>query len=135
MPESPETGHLRDIRDEHLNMLINVGGVVSRRSNVFPQLQIMWFDCGACGAAFGPFTHNQKKDFRCMSHDSHPNHPHSKRPSPTPAAQTQPLPPMPEQGWLHRQCGANHLQKLPEDQAAGGSRHCTTPNINTEFPF
>ena len=52
-------------------MLINVRGVVSRRSNVFPQLKIMWIDCSACGAAFGPFTHNQKQDFRCMSHTIH----------------------------------------------------------------
>ena len=64
LPKSPETGHLRDIRNEHLNMLINVGGVVTRRSNVFPQLKIMWFDCDSCGAAFGPFTQNQEREFR-----------------------------------------------------------------------
>lgn len=123
MPNSPDSGHLRDIRNEHLNLLINVGGVVTRRSNVFPQLKIIWFDCSNCNATFGPFTQNQEREFRF--HDSHPNDLHPQHASPTSAAQTHPMPPMPAQAWLHRQCGANHLQKLPEGNAARGTRDRT----------
>ena len=64
LPKSPSSGHIRDIRNEHLNQLINISGVVTRRSGVFPQLKISWFDCLACMSTFGPFVQNQEKEFR-----------------------------------------------------------------------
>lgn len=64
LPKSPESGHIRDIRNQHLNQLINISGVVTRRSGVFPQLKISWFDCMACSSVFGPFVQNQEREFR-----------------------------------------------------------------------
>ncbi len=64
LPMSPRTGHIRDIRNEHLNQLINISGVVTRRSGVFPQLKITHFDCMACMSTFGPFVQNQEREFR-----------------------------------------------------------------------
>ena len=64
LPKSPSSGHIRDIRNEHLNQLINISGVVTRCSGVFPQLKISWFDCLACMSTFGPFVQNQEKEFR-----------------------------------------------------------------------
>ncbi|KAI6249901.1 DNA replication licensing factor mcm2 [Erysiphe necator] len=46
---------LRQLRQSHLNCLVRVSGVVTRRSGVFPQLKYVMFDCGRCGARLGPF--------------------------------------------------------------------------------
>ena len=46
---------LRQLRQTHLNCLVRVSGVVTRRSGVFPQLKHVMFDCGKCGARLGPF--------------------------------------------------------------------------------
>ena len=42
-------------RQEHLNKMVNTAGVVTRRTNVFPQLQQVKFDCLKCGYVLGPF--------------------------------------------------------------------------------
>ncbi|EAQ85765.1 hypothetical protein CHGG_07018 [Chaetomium globosum CBS 148.51] len=46
---------LRQLRQSHLNCLVRVSGVVTRRSGVFPQLKYVKFDCGKCGITLGPF--------------------------------------------------------------------------------
>jgi DNA replication licensing factor MCM2 len=46
---------IRDLRHFHLHQLVRVGGVVTRRSGVFPQLDAVKFDCGGCGAVLGPY--------------------------------------------------------------------------------
>lgn len=46
---------LRQLRQSHLNCLVRVSGVVTRRSGVFPQLKYVKFDCGKCGTTLGPF--------------------------------------------------------------------------------
>ncbi|KAF2807577.1 MCM-domain-containing protein [Mytilinidion resinicola] len=46
---------LRQLRQTHLNCLVRVSGVVTRRSGVFPQLKEIKFDCGKCGITLGPF--------------------------------------------------------------------------------
>ncbi|KHN95212.1 DNA replication licensing factor mcm2 [Metarhizium album ARSEF 1941] len=46
---------LRQLRQSHLNCLVRVGGVVTRRSGVFPQLKYVKFDCTKCGITLGPF--------------------------------------------------------------------------------
>ena len=38
-----------------MNTMIRIGGVVTRRSGVFPQLQQVKYDCNKCGAILGPF--------------------------------------------------------------------------------
>ncbi|CAL9015332.1 unnamed protein product, partial [Prunus brigantina] len=45
-------------RQIHLNTMIRIGGVVTRRSGVFPQLQQVKYDCNKCGAILGPFLQN-----------------------------------------------------------------------------
>jgi len=46
---------LRQLRQTHLNCLVRVSGVVTRRSGVFPQLKYVMFDCGKCKTRLGPF--------------------------------------------------------------------------------
>lgn len=52
----PSMDQLRDLRYNHLNTLIRVCGVVTRRSGVFPQLTLVKYDCVRCGAVLGPFV-------------------------------------------------------------------------------
>lgn len=46
---------LRELRQLHLNSLVRVSGVVTRRTGVFPQLKYVKFDCVKCGITLGPF--------------------------------------------------------------------------------
>ena len=46
---------LRQLRQTHLNCLVRVAGVVTRRTGVFPQLKYVRFDCTKCGVTLGPF--------------------------------------------------------------------------------
>ncbi|MBE3111575.1 MAG: hypothetical protein IMZ46_13905, partial [Acidobacteria bacterium] len=46
---------LRQLRQSHLNSLVRVSGVVTRRTGVFPQLKYVKFDCTKCGVTLGPF--------------------------------------------------------------------------------
>jgi DNA replicative helicase MCM subunit Mcm2 (Cdc46/Mcm family) len=52
--ELPLMDPIRDIRQAHLNCLIKIEGVVTRRTGVFPQLQEVMYDCGKCGFIVGP---------------------------------------------------------------------------------
>ncbi|KIV97986.1 hypothetical protein PV10_01681 [Exophiala mesophila] len=47
---------LRQLRQSHLNCLVRVSGVVTRRTGVFPQLQMVKFTCQKCGVTLGPFA-------------------------------------------------------------------------------
>ncbi|EJD03389.1 MCM-domain-containing protein [Fomitiporia mediterranea MF3/22] len=58
----PSTSSLRDLRRVHLNNLVRVSGVVTRRSGVFPQLKYVKFDCRKCGAVLGPFYQDASKE-------------------------------------------------------------------------
>lgn len=62
----PTSDTLRDLRHGHLNTLVRVTGVVTRRSGVFPQLTLVKYDCRACGAILGPFVQdiNDTKEIR-----------------------------------------------------------------------
>ena len=69
---SPDT--LRSLRHIHLNTLVRVTGVVTRRTGVFPQLKYVKYDCGKCGITFGPFyqdTSNEIKIGACPDCQSH----------------------------------------------------------------
>jgi DNA replication licensing factor MCM2 len=46
---------LRQLRQSHLNCLVRVSGVVTRRTGVFPQLKYVKFDCTKCRETLGPF--------------------------------------------------------------------------------
>ncbi|KZV78893.1 MCM-domain-containing protein [Exidia glandulosa HHB12029] len=60
----PTAHSLRDLRRTHLNTLVRVSGVVTRRSGVFPQLKYVKFDCKKCGAVLGPFYQDTNKEVR-----------------------------------------------------------------------
>lgn len=53
--------HLRDLRTAHLNVMIRVSGVVTRRSGVFPQMKVVRYDCMKCGYVLGPFVQARRQ--------------------------------------------------------------------------
>ena len=60
----PLSSSLRDLRRSHLNTLVRVSGVVTRRTGVFPQLKYVKFDCKKCGAVLGPFYQDATKEVK-----------------------------------------------------------------------
>ncbi|KAF6134041.1 hypothetical protein GIB67_038332 [Kingdonia uniflora] len=63
----PVYDQIRNIRQIHLNTMIRIGGVVNRRSGVFPQLQLIKYDCNKCGAILGPFIQNSYSEVKVGS--------------------------------------------------------------------
>ena len=55
---------LRQLRQSHLNCLVRVSGVVTRRSGVFPQLKYVKFDCTKCGTTLGPFPQDSNVEVK-----------------------------------------------------------------------
>ncbi|KAK9319563.1 MCM2/3/5 family-domain-containing protein [Lipomyces orientalis] len=51
----PNVRPLRELREAHLNNLVCVTGVVTRRTGVFPQLKYVKFNCTKCNVVLGPF--------------------------------------------------------------------------------
>ena len=60
----PLSSTLRDLRRAHLNNLVRVFGVVTRRSGVFPQLKYVKFDCRKCGGVLGPFHQDASRELK-----------------------------------------------------------------------
>lgn len=60
----PIVDKLSHLRQSHLNCLVRVEGVVTRRSGVFPQLQLVTFNCIKCRAVTGPYTQNSPTEAR-----------------------------------------------------------------------
>ncbi|KAL9091455.1 MAG: hypothetical protein Q9165_004841 [Trypethelium subeluteriae] len=55
---------LRQLRQTHLNCLVRVSGVVTRRTGVFPQLKYVKFDCTKCGITLGPFPQDSQVEVK-----------------------------------------------------------------------
>ncbi|MCJ1263917.1 MCM DNA helicase complex subunit [Lobaria immixta] len=55
---------LRQLRQTHLNCLVRVSGVVTRRTGVFPQLKYVRFNCSKCGVVLGPFQQESNVEVR-----------------------------------------------------------------------
>ncbi|KAI0438584.1 MCM-domain-containing protein [Xylaria telfairii] len=55
---------LRQLRQSHLNCLVRVSGVVTRRTGVFPQLIYIKFDCTKCGVTLGPFQQESNAEVK-----------------------------------------------------------------------
>ena len=51
----PVMDSLRALRKTHLENLVRVQGVVTRRSSVYPQLKAAYYDCIRCKATLGPY--------------------------------------------------------------------------------
>ncbi|KAK4524304.1 hypothetical protein GAYE_SCF02G2203 [Galdieria yellowstonensis] len=67
--DMPICDSLRDIRQLHLNCLIKVSGVVTRRTGVFPQLKLIKLDCSKCGCVVTPmFSSSNKYPEKMVSH-------------------------------------------------------------------
>ncbi|KAL1413566.1 MCM DNA helicase complex subunit [Vanrija albida] len=62
--EFPAAMTLRGLRQENLNTLVRVSGVVTRRTGIFPQLKYVKFDCGKCGTTLGPFYQDTTKELK-----------------------------------------------------------------------
>eukprot|EP01041_Mallomonas_annulata_P002923 gene2923-5737_t len=62
--ELPISDKLRDLRQDHLNCLIRVNGVVTKRTGVFPQMLSVAYDCSACGEVLGPFPSSGGRDVK-----------------------------------------------------------------------
>lgn len=76
--DMPTRYSLRDLRQDQLNSLVKVGGVVTRRGGVWPMLKWVRFDCQKCGQVLGPFTQEGEGEikvghcFNCQSRTSSP---------------------------------------------------------------
>lgn len=62
--ELPTSYTLRELRQDHLDRLVRVTGVVTRRTGVFPQLKYVKFDCAKCGETLGPFYQDANQEVR-----------------------------------------------------------------------
>ena len=51
----PIIDSLRGLRKEHLDRLVRVNGVVTRRSSVYPQLKLAYYECFKCKQVLGPY--------------------------------------------------------------------------------
>lgn len=60
----PSKSNLRELRQANLNSLVRVGGVVTRRTGVFPQLKYIKFDCLSCGEVLGPFLQDPQVELK-----------------------------------------------------------------------
>ncbi|VEU21478.1 DEKNAAC102755 [Brettanomyces naardenensis] len=60
----PTINQLRELRECHLNTLVRVTGVVTRRTGVFPQLKYVKFDCLKCGTVLGPYFQDSNQEVR-----------------------------------------------------------------------
>ncbi|EOB13149.1 DNA replication licensing factor mcm2 [Nosema bombycis CQ1] len=62
----PVTENIRSLRNNHLNRLVKIRGVVTRRTGVFPLYYIIKYTCLKCQATFGPFIANNTKPTSCF---------------------------------------------------------------------
>lgn len=68
-PHLPYLPHLPPppLRHFHLNQLVRVDGVVTRRTGVYPQLQRTFFDCLKCAAVLGPYFQTGDREIKLGS--------------------------------------------------------------------
>jgi len=60
--ELPVEDKLRDLRQVHLNALIKIKGVVTKRTGVFPELTEIFYKCMKCNLIKGPYIQNSSDD-------------------------------------------------------------------------
>jgi len=51
----PVMDSIRDLRNIHLQALIKVNGVITKRTAVYPQIKVAYYDCMRCSHILGPF--------------------------------------------------------------------------------
>ncbi|KAI5186278.1 DNA replication licensing factor MCM2 [Nematocida homosporus] len=64
----PAYDQIRDLRNVHLNSLVKVAGIITKRSRVFPMLSLVKYTCQKCRALLGPFLVENEavKPNRCL---------------------------------------------------------------------
>lgn len=64
----PTYDRVSDLRNIHLNSLIKVPGIITRRSSVYPMVSLVKYTCGRCSAVVGPFLIESEQDRprRCL---------------------------------------------------------------------
>jgi DNA replication licensing factor MCM2 len=55
---------IRELCTKHLNKLVNVNGVVTKRSTVSNQVKHLWLRCAKCNFPSGPFYVTEEKDLK-----------------------------------------------------------------------
>lgn len=71
----PIEDNLRDLRRMHLNALIKIRGVITKRTGIHPQMRKVFFFCGKCGERKGPIYVTDMEEvkkgtcFRCHGSD------------------------------------------------------------------
>ena len=60
----PVEDKLRDLRQVHLNALIKIRGVVTKRSGVFPEQKQSYYRCTGCQDLKGPYYNNSNEDIK-----------------------------------------------------------------------
>jgi DNA replication licensing factor MCM2 len=63
--ELPISDRLRDLRQNDLNNLIRVSGVVTRRTDIYPQIKANAYDCTNCSQQYGPYPDDKSKPIQC----------------------------------------------------------------------
>lgn len=63
----PLVDTLRGLRQTHLNTLVRVSGVVTRRTGVFPQLKYVRFDCLKCLSVLGPYYQDSSNEVKILN--------------------------------------------------------------------
>eukprot|EP00884_Botryococcus_braunii_P021098 jgi/Botrbrau1/7672/Bobra.0159s0114.1 len=63
----PLVDSIRDLRQFHLNRLVRVKGVCTRRTAVYPQLDMIKMDCLSCGYVLGPLIQNGQTEVKAGS--------------------------------------------------------------------
>lgn len=69
----PTTEALRDLRHHHVNKLVRVSGVVTKRSAMLPQIKYVTYACAKCSTTMGPFKQlgsEEPKVSQCVSCES-----------------------------------------------------------------
>ncbi|RIB10881.1 minichromosome maintenance 2 [Gigaspora rosea] len=66
----PVIHNIRELRQTHLNSLIRVSGVITRRTGVFPQLKYVKYNCVKCGGLLGPYTQDIQNEIK-LNHCIH----------------------------------------------------------------
>lgn len=69
----PAVETIRDLRHHHVNKLVRLSGVVTKRSAMMPQIKYVTYSCARCSNLMGPFYqmgNEEPKLSRCASCDS-----------------------------------------------------------------
>ena len=63
----PIVDSLRELRHVHLNAFVKVSGVITRRTGIFPQLKLVYYNCNKCSAVIGPVQQSEATESRPSS--------------------------------------------------------------------